>query len=59
MGLVEGAAKDSCDMLIQQAPPGTQLPQDIVDGLTKVRSSMLIYRKTANFDANDERWQSS
>lgn len=39
-----------------QAPPGTHLPQDIVDGLAKVRSAMLIYRHTPQFDANDEKW---
>lgn len=40
---------------VPQAPPGTQLPQELVDGLIKVRSAMLIYRHTPQFDINDEK----
>ena len=33
-----------CDILVQQAPAGSQLPAELTDALVRTRSAFLLYR---------------
>lgn len=45
LGLVEGARRDGCDLLVMQAPPGAQLESDMMDAVAKAKGGVLVFRR--------------